>query len=133
MRAGMESQQDADLEETLARDIKSFQQRASSQQKLGQAGPSRFQASEASEESSSGFLATLEKGLVFCVFFVLFALAWLGAGLASVAVLHSSAILDLWYILWPLVFQPALGVLMLGALTVGAAKWVTSQGAKKQS
>lgn len=62
-----------DLEETLAREIKSFQQRASSQQKLGQAGPSRFQASEASEESSSGFLATLEK---VCVLEVIVPMHW---------------------------------------------------------
>lgn len=42
------------------------------------------------QRARRNFQRLRRQGLVFCVFFVLFALAWLGAGLASVAILHSS-------------------------------------------
>jgi hypothetical protein len=58
--------------------------------------------------------------LIADFFFILFVLLWFVAGLAQKAT-GSSQLLDTWYSLWNVVFQPALGVLMLGALMSGAA------------
>lgn len=58
-------------------------------------------------------------------------LGWLGAGLGVQGAFHSSAVLDAWFPLWPLVFQPAIGVLMLGALVSGGLGWLKEQGEKK--
>lgn len=57
--------------------------------------------------------------LIADFFFILFILAWFIVGVGAQTVGKSTALLDVWYPLWPLVFQPALGVLMLGALTSG--------------
>jgi hypothetical protein len=70
--------------------------------------------------------------LIADFFFVLAALAWLGAGLGVQGALHSSAVLDAWYGLWPLVFQPAIGVLMLGALVSGGLGWLKSREQEQQ-
>ena len=59
-------------------------------------------------------------------------LGWLAAGLGAQGVLHSSALLDAWFPLWPLVFQPAIGVLMLGALVSGGLNWLKEQDEKKR-
>lgn len=59
--------------------------------------------------------------LIANFFFILFVLLWFVAGIGESAALQSSNLLNVWYPLWPLVFQPALGVLMLGALVSGAA------------
>ena len=59
--------------------------------------------------------------LIADFFFILFVLLWFVAGIGETAALQSSRLLDVWYPLWPTVFQPALGVLMLGALVSGAS------------
>ena len=60
-------------------------------------------------------------------FFVLFSLAWLAAGLAEKGSVHSSVLLDAWMPLWPLVWQPAIGILMAGALLSGGLNWLKSK------
>jgi hypothetical protein len=60
------------------------------------------------------------------------ALAWLAAGLAEKAALHSDHLVGAWMPLWPLVFQPAIGVLMAGALASGGIGWVQDKFGKKQ-
>lgn len=57
------------------------------------------------------------QALIADFFFIVFALAWLGAGLAERSTLQSTALLDAWLPLWQWVFQPAIGVLMLGAVS----------------
>jgi len=59
----------------------------------------------------------VDKILIADFFFVLFALAWLGAAVAAKTVLGTSGLLDIWLQLWQWVFQPAIGVLMLGAVS----------------
>ncbi|EIE19697.1 hypothetical protein COCSUDRAFT_54585 [Coccomyxa subellipsoidea C-169] len=66
----------------------------------------------------------LDKVLIVDFFFVCAALAWLVAGVGAQTSLQNSALLDAWYPLWQWVFQPAIGVLMLGALTSGAVGWL---------
>ncbi len=62
--------------------------------------------------------------LVVDVFLVLFAFGWL-----AIAVIGKSAGvplgLDLWYKLWQPVFNPAIGILMGGALLSGIISWVS--------
>lgn len=63
---------------------------------------------------------------------MLFILAWLAAGVAQNAVNGgSSPLLDAWYPLWPILWQPALGVLMAGALVSGGLSWLASQQQQK--
>jgi hypothetical protein len=61
-------------------------------------------------------------------FFILFILFWFLAGLGEKVALQSSTLLDAWYPLWPWVFQPALGVLMLGAVASGVADKFSGNG-----
>lgn len=70
--------------------------------------------------------------LIADFFFVLVILAWFAVALVANSALQSSALLDAWMPLWPLVFQPAIGVLMAGALVSGGIGWLQSQGAEKQ-
>lgn len=57
--------------------------------------------------------------LIADFFFILFILAWFVVGVVAQTLGNSTGLLDVWYSLWQLVFQPALGVLMLGALASG--------------
>ena len=57
--------------------------------------------------------------LIADFFFILFILAWFVAGIGAQTLGKSTGLLDAWYSLWQVVFQPALGVLMLGALASG--------------
>ena len=59
--------------------------------------------------------------LIADFFFVVAILFFLLAGLAEKGVNDTTTLLDVWFPLWPVLFQPALGVLMLGALASGAA------------
>lgn len=75
------------------------------------------------EVSSGSEIAdfTHVQALMADFFFVLLVLGWFLLGLGEKATLQSSKLLDAWYPLWQWVFQPALGVLMLGALASGVA------------
>lgn len=68
--------------------------------------------------------------LIADFFFVLAVLGWLGAGLAGKA-MGSSALIDAWMPLWPMVFQPAIGILMAGALVSGGLNWLAEQQQQK--
>ena len=63
-------------------------------------------------------------------FLVLLILAWLAAGVAQTSMGSSSALLDAWYPLWPILWQPAIGVLMAGALVSGGLSWLDGQKQK---
>lgn len=63
---------------------------------------------------------------------MLLVLAWLGAGLAERATIKSSVLVDAWMPLWPLVFQPAIGLLMAGALLSGALNWLQGKQQEQQ-
>ena len=66
----------------------------------------------------------LDRLLVADFFFVLLALAWLVTGVAVKAGGGSSAIADTWLALWMPLFQPAIGLLMAGALVSGGLGWL---------
>jgi hypothetical protein len=70
--------------------------------------------------------------LIADFFVVLAILAWLAVGLAEKATVQSSNLIDAWLPLWPMVFQPAIGILMAGALVSGGLNWLQEQKDKKQ-
>jgi LPXTG-motif cell wall-anchored protein len=83
-------------------------------------------------------------------FFVLFALAWLVVGVAtnggggggegldgsgsgaSDSSKISGTLLVSWFALWPMVFQPAIGILMAGALFSGGAGWFSRRSRENE-
>lgn len=82
--------------------------------------------------ANGGAKELLDRVLIADFFFVLLSLGWLAAGLALNAAAGSSALLDAWFPLWPLLFQPAIGVLMLGALVSGGLGWLKEQQQAKR-
>ncbi|DBB12068.1 TPA: hypothetical protein ACH3X3_006181 [Trebouxia sp. C0006] len=120
------SDRDSDLVDTLRDDLERLQSKQQARLKdLGKQLP------EANDESNDGFIGslkqTVDKVLIADFFFVLLALAWLAAGVGEKSTFNSTKLLDAWYPLWMLVFQPAIGVLMLGALVSGAAGWLKTK------
>ncbi|KAI8463067.1 MAG: hypothetical protein J3K34DRAFT_527285 [Monoraphidium minutum] len=121
----------------LLKDLERFQQRAPGAGGAGAAaGPAAAagtggSSSSAGGEAPSPLKETLDKILIADFFVVLAILGWLAAGLGLQGATGSSTLLDAWFPLWPLVFQPAIGVLMLGALVSGGMGWLKEQGDKK--
>ncbi|MGJ5673254.1 MAG: hypothetical protein ACR9NN_06530 [Nostochopsis sp.] len=69
-------------------------------------------------------LSWLNLILVVDVFLVLFGFGWL----AIAAIGKASGVplgLDLWYKLWQPVFNPAIGILMGGAILSGVINWIS--------
>lgn len=64
--------------------------------------------------------------LVANLFFVLGSFGWF-----AVAVIGRSLNVDLgleiWYSLWTPVFQPTIGILMAGAIAIGALRWLSGK------
>ena len=82
-------------------------------------------------ESPRPWLETWQQGLdrllVLNVFLVLAGALWFGIGVG----LHlrgMEAVLTTFQQLWPVLFQPAVGVLMLGALISGGLGWWRRRG-----
>ena len=69
----------------------------------------------ATASDGAGF-SFLDKLLIADFVFILFALAWLVAGVAQNATAGDSFLFESWFKLWKPVFQPALGVFMLAAI-----------------
>ncbi|MBW4561080.1 MAG: hypothetical protein KME32_07940 [Mojavia pulchra JT2-VF2] len=72
------------------------------------------------------FLSWLNFVLVADVFLVLFGFGWL----AIAAIADASGFnlgLDLWHKLWQPVFNPAIGILMAGALLSGLINWISQK------
>jgi hypothetical protein len=85
---------------------------------------SNSQQDSSQEDGNNGVKEAIDKFLIADFFFILFALAWLGAGLVEKSAFNSSNLVDTWLSLWQWLWQPAIGVLMLGALVSGGAGWV---------
>ncbi|MFM2432546.1 MAG: hypothetical protein RLZZ511_3760 [Cyanobacteriota bacterium] len=68
-------------------------------------------------------LGWLNQLLVINLFFVLACFVWFAAAIVGRSA-HFSLGLDLWYQLWQPVMQPAIGILMAGALVSGASSWL---------
>ncbi|KAF5832904.1 hypothetical protein DUNSADRAFT_11054 [Dunaliella salina] len=125
-------------EDNMSEILKADMERMRSKQS---ASPSRleennpFEASQAESRSPfSGFKEGVDKVLIADFFLVLVALAWLGAGVlqANLSESGGSPLLDVWFPLWPTLWQSAIGLLMAGALVSGGLGWLSSRGEQKQ-
>eukprot|EP00878_Enallax_costatus_P013156 GHUV01013749.1.p1 GENE.GHUV01013749.1~~GHUV01013749.1.p1 ORF type:complete len:176 (+),score=64.40 GHUV01013749.1:101-628(+) len=119
-----------DLSDFMKQDLERFAAKQQQQQQQASRSYTTQQTDQAT--SSSPLKETVDKVLIADFFFILVVLAWLGAGLAEKAALRSSTLIDAWMPLWPMVFQPAIGILMAGALVSGGLNWVQEQQQKKQ-
>ncbi|KAK9832358.1 hypothetical protein WJX74_007576 [Apatococcus lobatus] len=105
----------SDLPESIRQDMERYAQKAQ------QAATSTSKAAQREGAAGNGGIKeVIDKVLIADFFFVCLALVWLALGVGEQATLHSSRLLDVWFPLWQLVFQPAIGILMLGALVSGA-------------
>ncbi|MDJ0736182.1 MAG: hypothetical protein QNJ47_19315 [Nostocaceae cyanobacterium] len=78
------------------------------------------------------FLNFLNLVLVADVFLVLFGFGWFAIAVAG----ESAGVplgLDLWHQLWQPVFNPAIGILMAGAILSGAINWISRKFSKTQN
>lgn len=76
-------------------------------------------------------LEWLNLALVVNFFFVIFSFLWLAVAVTG----RSFGVnlgLDVWYSLWQPVFNPAIGILMAGALLSGLVSWVNKRFSSKQ-
>ena len=64
-------------------------------------------------------------------FFVLACGAVLVAGVAEQSTAKTTVIADFFFKIWPILVQPALGVLMAASLVSGAAGWARENGILK--
>lgn len=71
-------------------------------------------------------LKWLNTALMLNLFFVLFSFFWFAIAVVGRS-MNLSLGLDLWYSLWQPVFNPAIGILMAGALLSGAIGWLTKR------
>jgi len=113
---------EAELEEALLRDLEQFRSRegAGAPERPDQTRPAGAAGGGGAAGSPDGAgFSLLDKILIADFVFILFALAWLVAGVAQNAATDSSFLFESWFGLWEPVFQPALGVFMLGAIASG--------------
>lgn len=71
-------------------------------------------------------LQWLNTALMLNLFFVLLSFVWFAIAVAG----RSAGVglgLDIWYSLWVPVMQPAIGILMAGAILSGVASWVSKK------
>jgi hypothetical protein len=71
-------------------------------------------------------LQWLNLALMLDLFFVLFGFFWFAIAIAGRATKVPLG-LDLWYKLWEPVMQPAIGILMAGAILSGVISWINKR------
>eukprot|EP00472_Partenskyella_glossopodia_P003053 CAMPEP_0197526294 /NCGR_PEP_ID=MMETSP1318-20131121/17221_1 /TAXON_ID=552666 /ORGANISM="Partenskyella glossopodia, Strain RCC365" /LENGTH=127 /DNA_ID=CAMNT_0043080397 /DNA_START=259 /DNA_END=642 /DNA_ORIENTATION=+ len=70
---------------------------------------------------------SVDSFLIATFFFVCLSLAWLATGVGAKYLLKTEAVYEAWYALWTPVFQPALGILMLGSIVSGVSGWLNNK------
>ncbi|NEQ43797.1 MAG: hypothetical protein F6K00_09665 [Leptolyngbya sp. SIOISBB] len=70
--------------------------------------------------------------LVANLFFVFASFGWFATAVVGRS-LNVNLGLEIWYSLWTPVFQPAIGILMAGAIAIGVLRWVSNKLASLRS
>ncbi len=70
--------------------------------------------------------------LVANLFFVLASFGWFATAVVGRS-LNVNLGLEIWYSLWTPIFQPAIGILMAGALAIGVLRWASNKLANLRS
>jgi hypothetical protein len=78
------------------------------------------------------FLQGLNLALMLDLFFVLLSFAWFAIAVIGRATKVPLG-LDIWYKLWDPVMQPAIGILMAGAILSGISSWIAKRLEERQS
>ncbi|KAI8106071.1 hypothetical protein M9435_000620 [Picochlorum sp. BPE23] len=107
---------DQDVDELLQEDLRRLQERKQESATTSNLG--------GGNDEKAPLQDIIDKALIADFFFILFALAWLGVGVGVKSSSGNTGILDAWLGLWQWVFQPAIGVLMLGAIVSGFIGWL---------
>ncbi|NJN87886.1 MAG: hypothetical protein HC881_18300 [Leptolyngbyaceae cyanobacterium SL_7_1] len=76
-------------------------------------------------------LEWLNTALMFNLFFVLLSFFWFAIAVIGRS-FNLSLGLDLWYKLWQPVINPAIGILMLGAIVSGITSWINRKLGDRQ-
>jgi hypothetical protein len=112
-----------DLDRHLKEDMERLNQR---QRPTVQTTTGRFQpvsiptartAADNADTPNFALKEAIDKFLIADFFFVVFALVSLGVSLAVNLAFESAVLLDFWLLCWQWVFQPAIGLLMLGSVS----------------
>ncbi|MGF1461208.1 MAG: hypothetical protein ACFBSG_19540 [Leptolyngbyaceae cyanobacterium] len=64
--------------------------------------------------------------LVVNLFFVLASFGWFAAAVVGRS-MNVDLGLEVWYSFWTPIFQPAIGILMAGAIMIGGGRWVANK------
>lgn len=72
------------------------------------------------------FLNGLNWLLVANLFFVLASFGWFATAVTGRS-LNVNLGLEIWYSLWTPIFQPAIGILMAGAIAIGVLRWISNK------
>jgi hypothetical protein len=64
--------------------------------------------------------------LMLNLFFVLLSFGWFAASVVGRS-LKVDLGLELWYSLWTPLFQPSIGLLMAGAISIGVLRWANNK------
>ncbi|RZM78914.1 hypothetical protein [Leptolyngbya iicbica] len=64
--------------------------------------------------------------LVANLFFVLASFGWFATAVVGRS-FNVNLGFDLWYSLWTPLFQPAIGILMAGAIAIGVLRWIANK------
>lgn len=78
------------------------------------------------------FLKGLNFVLMLDLFFVLLSFAWFAIAIIGRAAKFPLG-LEVWYKLWDPVMQPAIGILMAGAILSGVSSWIAKRLDERQS
>jgi len=78
------------------------------------------------ETMKDKLLGWLNTALMWNLFLVLAAFAWFAIAVVGRS-MNVSLGLEFWYKLWQPLFQPAIGLLMLGAIASGVVSWVNKR------
>jgi hypothetical protein len=108
-----------DAEATLAADI----QRLSAQKAADKAAGSPSSDSSSGGGGGGEWQDRLNTALVVVFFIVLGFGAWLAAAAVEKSVAGTTVLSDTWFQLWPVLIQPAIGILMAASLFSGLAGW----------
>lgn len=113
----------ADLEDTLKADLERLKA-------AEQASKARFSADLSApreDDEGEGIKGLVDQFLIADFFFILAALAALAIAIGVNIATEDDTLAQYWLALWPFVFQPAIGILMAGALVSGGLGWIREQ------
>eukprot|EP01025_Chloroclados_australasicus_P013414 TRINITY_DN1631_c1_g1_i3.p3 TRINITY_DN1631_c1_g1~~TRINITY_DN1631_c1_g1_i3.p3 ORF type:complete len:112 (-),score=12.91 TRINITY_DN1631_c1_g1_i3:240-575(-) len=110
--------------ELLQKDIERYQNKNS--------GAQQFNSYSSNLDQQQQQTNLLEKILIADFFVVIGIMLWLAVAVVAKTQFQNDELYQNWIILWPLIFQPAIGVLMLGAIVQGLIGYFSQRQKEQQ-